>query len=682
MTTPVPPADRQRPPLGLTEALLLLLLACALLLGGGPNEPVLRVALLCLVACVLGAFALTHGAAGAFWRLPVLVRLGVLAFPLLWLLQLVPLAPAIGEGLPGRDLVRQVRALVNACGGWHPLSLTPSDTLFGAVMLLPGLAAFLAGLMLDARGRERCVALFLVLAALSILAGLVQLSSRGTMLNFHDSGHKANFPGFFANRNHQGLMLAIAGVFAVDAVRRHVRSTPAALAAALVVALVVLVCLVGTTSRAALALAAAGMLATFAAGFAGKQPVRRWAVVGGGAAVLAVLFSLSPVVRSTLSRFADIGDDSRWQFWERSAPLLSQYFPWGGGLGGFTRHYNPVETLDAVNPRYLNHAHNDYLEVLIEAGLPGIAALLLFALALAIRAVKIAGKTERTSLGVPAGIAIALVALHSLVDYPLRTQAHGVLFGLLAAFFLTEPVRSGGGAQGGLIAAKRSRLVTAAALFALVCAGCVAGFRAAMWHQSLDHPGELPFLTVPDVPVPEDLKTSLVRRLAAEPLDTGALNLLYAVEVRESAAPMMRAQMAGVLAQMGWRNSAAQQNLMLEAAREGDLEAAMARADGLLRRNLLADRLLPGLRLLEGNKDASAILVRRLAPKPNWRAAYFADAGHLGDPSARMARLGLFNGMIAGGDCPSPAEMMPSLDAFKRAGDHQAAAGLQANPCW
>ncbi len=651
------------------EALLALLLVCAVLLGGGPNEPVWRLAAICGVSCVLAGWTLAHGGAGAFARLPGLVRIGVLAFPCLWLAQLAPLDDALWRGLPGREMAAQVYALAGVHGA-HPFSLTASQTLFGAGMVFPGLAAFLATLGLDRRGRQRMVILFLALAGISVLAGLAQLSSRGTLVDFYGSPHKAQLTGFFANRNHQALMLAIAGVFAVSLILQQIRPRRSALTIALVLVLVLLVCVLGTASRAGMVLALGGMAVALLACFGANLRPRYWAMLAGGAAMAAIaLIAFNPVARRALSRFSGLGDDSRWQFWTESWPLVLRYFPWGGGLGGFARHYNTTEQLDQVGPAWLNHAHNEYLEVLVEAGLPGIAALLAFGLAFAI--VLFGGKQEGagpnwTDAGfrAPAGLGIALVALHSMVDYPLRTQALAVLFGMMAGLFLSQPACSQEEA-----AHSRARRIGALAAFVALAAFCIAGFRAEAWHKLQTHPRELELLSIPDIAVPDGLRARLIRRLGAEPYDAEAFNLLYASEVRQGAGPDRRAELAGVLAQLGWRNSSAQRNLIFEAVRRGDTQEAIRRADGLLRRNLLREPLLAALRQLEQDEAARDILAQRLARRPVWRGAYFADVSHLADARARAARRALFAHMQAMGDPPAPAELQRSLDAMSAHGE-------------
>src|SRR3546814_19566793 len=67
-------------------------------------------------------------------------------------------------------------------------------------MLLPPYAAFFAASLLDDRGRQRCVGLFLALVVLSVLVGVTQVGSAGGALNFYNSAHRGNLLGFFANR--------------------------------------------------------------------------------------------------------------------------------------------------------------------------------------------------------------------------------------------------------------------------------------------------------------------------------------------------------------------------------------------------------------------------------------------------------------------------------------------------
>ena len=427
-----------------TEILLYLLLLSALLLGGGHIGANARIFLLCLIGSLLVATTVVAGAGPALARLPLLLRIGLILVPLVPLAQLIPLPPAVWSALPGRDTPASVFELVGAAGQWHPLTLTPRNTLFALLMLLPPYAAFIAATTLDARSRTRCIFIFLAVAALSVAVGVVQVATRGAVLDFFASGHRGNLIGFFANRNHQGLMLAIAACFSIAVIHRYVRPWQAAASWSAILAVTFLAVVVGTTSRAALGLTVVSLaLISYVHFFSGLGRRRPWLPIGLVAATIVVVYflSYSSVVDQALARFNDVKDDGRWEIWQASWPLVTQYFPWGSGMGSFVPSYAAIEQIDSLRPSYINRAHNEYLEILIEAGIPGLIALGTFVLAIAVRAVAmLTGRRALPPFGAAAMISLLVIGAHSVVDYPLRTQAIAVLFAVILAVFFAEPV--------------------------------------------------------------------------------------------------------------------------------------------------------------------------------------------------------------------------------------------------
>ena len=107
--------------------------------------------------------------------------------------------------------------------------------------------------------------------------------------------------------------------------------------------------------------------------------------------------------------------------------------PFGSGLGSFVKVYRLYERPDTVTSEYVVHAHNDYAELALELGLPGIILMLLF-LAWWIA---VAWRVWRTGEGGPfalaASIASAAMLVHSLVDFPLRTAAISSCFAMCLA---------------------------------------------------------------------------------------------------------------------------------------------------------------------------------------------------------------------------------------------------------
>jgi len=115
--------------------------------------------------------------------------------------------------------------------------------------------------------------------------------------------------------------------------------------------------------------------------------------------------------------------------WRDALPLIKRH-PWlGTGLGTFPIAYTSGQT--AFLGQFVNHAHNDYLELAADLGIP--AALILFASILFIlaRAIRSFLSGERdfdriVALGCVGSIVAIL--LHSFADFNLYIPANALLF--------------------------------------------------------------------------------------------------------------------------------------------------------------------------------------------------------------------------------------------------------------
>jgi len=131
----------------------------------------------------------------------------------------------------------------------------------------------------------------------------------------------------------------------------------------------------------------------------------------------------------------------RQQAWPVVERMIGTYWPIGSGVGSFEQAYKIDEPDASLSPLYLNHAHNDWLEVPLTTGLPGVL-LLISAVAAwligTIRAIRRAaqGAGRRVRLGLAGSAVIALTGLASVVDYPVRTPSIAVLV-VLAAMWLS-----------------------------------------------------------------------------------------------------------------------------------------------------------------------------------------------------------------------------------------------------
>ena len=121
-----------------------------------------------------------------------------------------------------------------------------------------------------------------------------------------------------------------------------------------------------------------------------------------------------------------------------TAHAAAEFFPFGTGLGSFVPVYQYHENLARVTSVFVNHAHSDYLELLLELGAAAVVILILF-LAWFIRRLVVVWRSDEAGFAFAraASVAVAAVLAHSLVDYPLRTAAIAAVFafslGLMAA---------------------------------------------------------------------------------------------------------------------------------------------------------------------------------------------------------------------------------------------------------
>ncbi|MGB0513715.1 MAG: O-antigen ligase family protein, partial [Wenzhouxiangellaceae bacterium] len=127
----------------------------------------------------------------------------------------------------------------------------------------------------------------------------------------------------------------------------------------------------------------------------------------------------------------------RWQLWGMSTRLLADHWLLGGGPGLFRDALEQAVSAGTLHPRFLefHHPHNQYLSVLLIAGLPGLLALALLLGVPAWRFVTLwRTGLERTRLIGWSGLAaIAVLAVMCLSESIFQRNSGVVWFGLLTA---------------------------------------------------------------------------------------------------------------------------------------------------------------------------------------------------------------------------------------------------------
>jgi hypothetical protein len=154
------------------------------------------------------------------------------------------------------------------------------------------------------------------------------------------------------------------------------------------------------------------------------------AVAASGVLALA----LDPALEKAVT--ARIGPEARLELTPRVATEGAEFAPLGAGAGSFISVYQVREPETALHKAYTNHAHDDYAEVWLEAGLAGAALIAAFVFWWARASWRLPDSGRDASLALAAAMVVGMLLTHSLVDYPLRTSTLGVLAAFACALMV------------------------------------------------------------------------------------------------------------------------------------------------------------------------------------------------------------------------------------------------------
>jgi O-antigen ligase len=144
---------------------------------------------------------------------------------------------------------------------------------------------------------------------------------------------------------------------------------------------------------------------------------------------VAAMFA-GPMENNLTASGADRLSSSRYTSFSNGLRAASDHFPVGSGFGTFASVYPSYENPAMVDRWYINHVHNDYIELALEAGAAGIVLMVAFLLWWAIRAIAVWRAPTIDAFGRAATIASAAMLAHSVVDFPLRTSALAAVFAM------------------------------------------------------------------------------------------------------------------------------------------------------------------------------------------------------------------------------------------------------------
>ncbi len=438
--------SRRRSPRALPFSLPFLLLVgllVTLALAGGASRPDVQGQVLVRGAATASLMVGALFARRPTERIPRIV-LGLLATAAtLALLQLIPIPPSWWGALPGHSLLLEASAGEQP---WRPMSIQPGATLNAVMSLMVPAAVLLLSFASHRLEREKVMTSLLVLIGASAVLGLVQFS--GSTFNspfVNDSPGEVS--AFFANRNHFALFLAFGCLLAPvwGAWTEHQASWRIPLALSMIILFLLLILASG--SRAGLAISMVGtvigLIMARQMTHRLRQRLPRWTEPAIGALLIFAITAL--VAASLLSGRAqsidrllavDTAEDMRARGLPTVIETAKTYFPTGAGYGSFDTAFRIHEPFDLLKPTYFNHAHDEYLEIVIDGGLP---ALLVVVIAIAwwlIASVTVWRRkpSSQIILGRVGSGLLLLIALASAFDYPARTPMIMAVMVLAAAW--------------------------------------------------------------------------------------------------------------------------------------------------------------------------------------------------------------------------------------------------------
>ncbi len=353
---------------------------------------------------------------------------------LAWLfIQIIPLPPALWHHLPGRTFIINNEQLLGMASLWRPIAMQPNAVWASCLWLLIPVACVLLSVVADLRSRRITIIAILLITVISSMLGIVQIGQGPeSAAYFYDVTNDNTSVGFFSNSNHLATLFLCAMVFSAwlfidDSAGK--RQAKILTGAGVVMALFWILNIFLNRSLAGYALLFPAIIFVISRHSFGQRLFTR--LPFSAPVLIAIVAALSLIAGWVFFTYFNTIAISysdpklRLGYWAQSFQITKDTFPFGTGLGSFRAVFATYENAHVVDSVYANHAHNDYVELLMEGGIftIGLGVALFLWIFRRFRAAWDADNGNDKALKLASAMVLALVAGHSLGDYPARTAA-------------------------------------------------------------------------------------------------------------------------------------------------------------------------------------------------------------------------------------------------------------------
>lgn len=419
-------------------------------LAGGSSQVMWTNLAIQVVGVLVLAWAAISGKGDAEGRSALTLNLLLVAGMVVILLQLIPLPAAAWSALPGREGIAQGYALLGYPLPALPVSEAPYATVLTFCAAIPAISMLVAVERLRPSPRALAAAILLGLV-LGTMLGALQVAGGPLSPAYLYKNTNPGAVGFFANRNHMGTLLLIGIPMAAALVASTKTKAGSSASKYVMAAAMIAVVALGIVLNRSFA--AYGLVIPVALASAALLPAAvNWRKFAVPLAIVALVGSIAVLVATPISTEKDPEIASsitgRTEIWSTTIEAAAANMPFGTGLGTFPLAYRLHENPDDVTRYFVNHAHNDYLELVLELGIAGAILIVLFLAWWVVTAIRIWTSPLSTPFARAATIASATILVHSVVDFPLRTGAISAIFAVCVGL-MAQHLRTGAVAKPG-----------------------------------------------------------------------------------------------------------------------------------------------------------------------------------------------------------------------------------------